>query len=399
MNAALQEPIPVRREVLRARVITDVEAWQSLRPCWDALLEASTDSTPWQSWDYLTSWWANLGTDKQLRIVVVEDDGVPVLVFPLQLGRESMIGLPTRILEPISMMWDVNRPRFALGEFRESAFRCGLEAIWAMRGEWDSLRIEEMPVTDPQSLRLLEFAAERELWFRHVLSSVCPQLRLDQSWDAFLATRGSKMRKNLRAAMRRLESHGPVRLECAQSLEEVHAAFDVMLDLHRRSWKRKKRVGLSLSENFRAFFRAFLLGMARRGRARVLTLYAGDRPVAATIAFLHLDTYFSTEIVHDAAFAPCSPGTLLESMEIRRLMQEQRLRHYDFLGRFLSNKQRWTDTARITHRIYVWQPSLKCRVLEMHYFRAKPLLKRLWRAVFGRSRTTAQSDRFVTRGE
>jgi hypothetical protein len=80
-------------------------------------------------------------------------------------------------------------------------------------------------------------------------------------------------------------------------------------------------------------------------------------------------------------------------------MQEQRLRHYDFLGRFLSNKQRWTDTARITHRIYVWQPSLKCRVLEMHYFRAKPLLKRLWRAVFGRSRTTAQSDRFVTRGE
>jgi CelD/BcsL family acetyltransferase involved in cellulose biosynthesis len=156
-------------------------------------------------------------------------------------------------------------------------------------------------------------------------------------------------------------------------------------------------VGLSLSVQYCEFFRAFLLNRAAKQRACVLTLWAADRPVAATIAFGHLDTYFSTEIVHDAAFARCSPGTLLESFELERLMGERRYRSYDFLGRFLSNKQRWTEQARVTHRLYVFRPTLANFVLDLHYFRVKPRVKRLWRALFGLSRVTAQAMRFMPR--
>ena len=169
------------------------------------------------------------------------------------------------------------------------------------------------------------------------------------------------------------------------------------MGLHRRSWKRRKYVGLSLSVPYREFFRAFLLNMAARQRACVLTLWCADRPVAATIAFVHLDTYFSTEIVHDAAFARCSPGTLLESLELERLMNGNRLRYYDFLGRFLSNKQRWTDQARLTHRLYVFRPTPANWLVDLHYFRAKPAAKRLWRSVFGLSKVTAQAMRFMSR--
>jgi hypothetical protein len=85
-------------------------------------------------------------------------------------------------------------------------------------------------------------------------------------------------------------------------------------------------------------------------------------------------------------------------MELERLMNAPgSLRHYDFLGRFLSNKQRWTDTARITHRIYVFRPRLATALLDLHYFKAKPLVKRAWRAVFGLSKGTAQALRFISR--
>lgn len=382
---------------LTSRIVTDIRGWDALRPWWDALLAASPDSTPWQSWDYLRCWWLNLGADKELRIVVVERAGVPVQIFPLQLVREAMIGVPTRILEPISMLWDVNRPRLALGALDVPALQLGLETIRGLRHEWDALRIEELPLEDPQAQELHAFAARSGFWFRSVLSSVCPHLRLEQPWSQFLAARGPRLKKNLRLARNRLEAHGPVRLEVHEAPAEVARAFDLALHLHRRSWKRKKRVGLSLSVPYREFFRAFLLNMAGRGQARVLILKAGDRAVAATIAFLHGDTYFSTEIVHDAEFARCSPGTLLEALELERLMSAGELRHYDFLGRFLSNKQRWTDTARVTHRIYVFRPGLANRLLDLHYFQAKPAVKRLWRAVFGLSRATAQAARFMPR--
>ena len=382
---------------LSVRIVTDVRGWEALQPWWDTLLEASTDSTPWQTWDYLSCWWRNLGGDKLLRIIVVESAGVPVMIFPLQVARETMIGVPTRIIEPITMMWDVNRPRFALGAPDMQVFRLGLDAVWGIRDEWEAIRIEELPLSDPQAQELKALARRRGLWFREVLSSVCPHLSLEQSWDAFLRTRGTRLRKNLRASLRKLEAAGTVRLEVSETPDDVVRAFDVAMRLHRKSWKRRKHVGLSQSVQYCEFFRAFLLNRAAKGCAYVLTLWAADRPVAATIAFGHLDMYFSTEIVHDAAFARCSPGTLLESFELERLMRARRFRSYDFLGRFLSNKQRWTETARITHRLYVWRPTLPNFVLDLHYFRVKPAVKRLWRAVFGLSRETAQAMRFVPR--
>lgn len=395
--AAAEHERPGAAGELRTRVISDVQSWEALRGCWDDLLVASCDSTPWQSWDYLSSWWRHLGAGKQLRVIVVESARVPVLIFPLQLAREWMIGVPTRILEPISMLWDVNRPRFAIGAHDPAAYARGLQAIWELRHEWDVLRIEELPIDDPQAQDLQHFAAGHGLWFRHVLSSVVPYLSLEQPWEQFLQTRGRRLRKNLRAARRRLESFGPVSLEIAETPEDIRRAYGLMLELHRHSWKRRKRVGLSHSEAYRAFFSDFLSAMARKGQARILTLRAGAQPVAATLAFTHLDTYFSTEIVHHAAFAKCSPGTLLEAMELEHLMSERAFRQYDFLGRFLNNKQRWTEQARITHRIYVFQPGLKTRLLDFHYFRAKPFVKRLWRAMFGPGRATAQAIAFLQR--
>jgi|ADGO01.1.fsa_nt_gi hypothetical protein len=231
---------------LATRWVTDVDGWQALREIWDELLLASTDSTPWQSWDYLTNWWRHLGKGKELRILVVSRREQPVMIFPLQLTRELMIGIPTRMLEPISMLWDVNRPRFALGPFDEEAYRVGLRAISALP-DWDCLRVEELPISDPQAQAMREFAEREGLWFRNVLSSICPHLSLEQTWAQFLQGRGSKLRKNLRAARRRLEALGPVTFHVATTVADIDRGLQTMLDLHRRSWKRRKRVGLSLS--------------------------------------------------------------------------------------------------------------------------------------------------------
>jgi CelD/BcsL family acetyltransferase involved in cellulose biosynthesis len=384
-------------KIIKTRIVKTVAEWEPLRGVWDPLLCASHDSTPWQSWDYLTNWWKNLGKDKALRIVVVERDGVPVMIFPLQLGPELMIGIRTRILEPISMLWDVNRPRFAIGAPDEEAFRAGLAAILSFKQEWDTVRVEELPIDDPQAQALENFARQNGFKFRYAQSSVVPFIKIDSSYDDFMKSRGSKMKKNLRASLRKLEGIAPVTMTSHETPEDVSAAYQVTLDLHAKSWKRKKKVGLSMSKEFEAFFRGFLAGMAGRGQTRILVLRAGGKPVASTIAFMHMDTYFSTEIVHDAAFAACSPGTLLESMELENVMKERRYGNYDFLGRFLSNKQRWTDQARITHRIYIFRPSLKNWLLDLHYFRAKPLLKRVWRKAFGLSKVTSQAMRFMKR--
>lgn len=379
------EALTTSDDSFTCRVLTDPAAFEQLKPCWDALLRASDEHTPWQSWDYLSHWWRHMSRGKHLRIYVVERRATPCLILPLQVStRFQMLGLPVRMLEPIGMIMYVNRPRLAIGPADPAAYRCALEQVWSMRGDWHLIRLDEKPLNDPEVTLLRQFAREHGLLYRDIFSHVCPYLDLRQSWSSYLQSRGSKMRKNLRAARRRLERIGAVRVQSFESPAEVDGACEIVLQLHRNSWKRWKRIEHGHSPGYQQFFRAWLASMVSRARARILVLFCADRPVAATVAILDRETYYSAQIVHDRAFSACSPGTLLESIELEELMTAQRFGIYDFLGAFLRNKLRWTGTATPTALVFVMQRCWRNRVIDAYYFHAKPRVKQLLRKLFNR---------------
>jgi len=361
---------------LRCRVIEQPDDWATLRDCWDRLLHESPNWTPWQSWDFLSGWWRHLAETSRLRVFVVERDGAPCMVLPLQLAKWPWLpGVPIYMLEPIGMIMDVNRPRFALGRPDPAAFHCALEEIWRRHREWHFIRLDEKADGDDEVALLRRFAGERGLLFRQSFSHVCPYLDLRQPWETYLQSRGRRLRKNLRACLRRLERYGSVGVRMYSSPDEIADGLDVVIELHKRSWKHKKQVEHSESVAYQAFYREFLLARAAWGGARILALCCDDRPVAATVALLDGTAYYSAQIVHDAAYAACSPGTLLEGFELEGLMNEGRYETYDFLGSFLNNKLRWTSTALPTNHVFVMRNNAKNVLIDNYYFRFKPFIK------------------------
>jgi CelD/BcsL family acetyltransferase involved in cellulose biosynthesis len=279
------------------------------------------------------------------------------------------------ILEPIGSIMDVNRPRIALGAWDEAAYECAFEAIWSIRDQWHTIRIDEKLEQDPEVVLLRRFAERHALVLRQAFSHLCPYLNLKQDWETFLASRGSKMRKNLRAGFRKLEAMGAVTLELLQSPAEIAMGYGVVLKLHANSWKRKKKVEHSHGDDYRSFYAGWLQSMARQNQARILVLRCSGNPVAATVAFTDAQTYYSAQIVHDSRYAACSPGTLLEARELECLMQEQRFENYDLLGSFLNNKMRWTETALSTTYVFVFRPALRTKLFDTYYFKLKPRIR------------------------
>jgi CelD/BcsL family acetyltransferase involved in cellulose biosynthesis len=366
---------PPQDGALSCRVVTDLWEWADLKLVWDRLLEASPEHNPWQSYAFLTEWWRHLSGDMPLRIFVVERAGSPCLILPMQIAKWNGIpGLAVRLLEPIGSIMDVNQPRLGLGRFDEAAYRCALDTIWG-RDDWHVIRVDEKPWNDPEMALLRDYGLEHGGIFRQVFSHLVPYLDLRQSWQAFLAAKSQKFRKNLKTARRRLEQRGAVVLRTYESQAEVVQAFDIVLALHERSWKRKRGVEHSRSERYPEFYASWVSHMAEIGQCRILVLYCGERPVAATVAFTDGDTYYSAQIAHDAEFAACSPGTLLEALEIEQLMNEGRYRTYDMLGSFLNNKMRWTDTAMKSAQVLVLRRSLRTFVMDAYFFLIKPYLR------------------------
>jgi CelD/BcsL family acetyltransferase involved in cellulose biosynthesis len=370
--------------VLTCRVVKDLRGWADLRRSWDRLLEASPDHTPWQSYAFLSLWWRYLSGDYALRIFVVERGGVPCLVLPMQISWwKRLPGLPVRLLEPIGMVMDVNRPRLGLGPLDGDAYRCAFDAIWSLGNDWHVVRVDEKPWDDREMALLRDYGLEHGCVFRQSFSHLVPYLDVRQPWPAYLRGRSQKLRKNLKASRRKLEQRGTVALERHDTEACVHEAFQTVLELHGRSWKREKRVEHSRSEGYSEFFGDWVRHMASLGRCRILVLRCGETPVAATVAFLDGDTYYSVQIVHDAEFAACSPGTLLEALEIEGLMNEGRFAKYEMMGSFLSNKLRWTDTATRSSHVLVLRRRVRTLAMDAFYFFIKPYLRpflvSLWR--------------------
>lgn len=362
---------------LNCRLINDVSQWRQLEKHWNHLLDATPQATPWQSWECLSGWWHYLSGDRQLRIYVVETGNVPQMILPLQIGSARLLGRNVRMLEPIGMPDDINRPRLCIGKPDNDALQCALDTIWQQREDWDAIRLDEACADAPETEAISQFAANRGQIFRIQPLHPCPYLSLEQDWQAYLGTRSRRLARNLRASRRRLEARGTIHLDKAETPEAVYQAFDVLLDIQSRSWKHAQGVGLSASADYRSYIRHFIGQLSHKGAARVLILYCGDKPVAGTIAVMERDKYYSAQIVHDQDYDHASPGTLLEAMELEELMQEKRLKLYDFLGAALNNKSRWTDDALSTCRVLMLRNTPANRFMDAYLFGFKPMVRRL----------------------
>ena len=366
-------------------IIRDFAGLKPYEQAWRELHRATPGATPWQEWDWFESWWSAMGGHTELCVSVVKQGNQPVFILPLQLRRRRMMGVPVRLLEPVGMPDEINRPVPGLGEFHEGRLQAVLGAVRSASNDrrranapaWDLLWLDEVEHDHPGIDVVLGWARGNGLvagiWPLHP----CPYLDLEQEWPDYLAGRGRHLARNLCAARRRLEARGVIRVEIAVSPEEIDAAYDVFLGVHARSWKAGAGLGFNQGSAYRAYYREFLGRLSRDGRARILTLYAGETPVAAAIAVTDSDTYYGAQIAHDERYAECSPGTLLEALELEGLMQERRYRTYDFFGAALTNKRRWTGEARQTARLLVFNKTPRAWALGQYFVRVKPGLQRL----------------------
>lgn len=362
---------------LTATVYRDTADIAALRADWLRLAAEAPSLTPWQQWEFATSWWPTVGAhpepplQRELRIVVVRNAcGAMLLLLPLQLSRRGRFGM--RWLEPLGMPDDIHRPRLGLGALNPQAYACALRAIDSRRGEWDGLRIDEKSSGDAELALLCEPVRALGWRERRAPFHPCPYLTIDRGWTEYLAGRSHKLRKNLGSGRRKLQAQGELRLRCYRSPEQIQEAVELLVRITARSWKAEARIGLCASERYRDYFRDFAARMARSGCARAYGLFAGERPVAATLAFIRGHTYYSTQIAHDREFDACSPGTILESLEMQALHEERAFEVFDFLGAALANKRRWTDTMHQTQRILWLGNSLRARIFDALYFTLKP---------------------------
>jgi CelD/BcsL family acetyltransferase involved in cellulose biosynthesis len=338
---------------LAVTVVNHPRQWLSLRGVWDELLRATPGYTLFQSFDYLWTWWRHFGTFSDLRILVITEGDEVIGVAPLALDIKRSMGLMVRSMGFIGAPWQVDRAQFLFGNEFDACIGAVFDWLAANKDSWDVCGFYEQIAETPAAKAITGGFRGLGCVVSESDQHPCPYIEIRGEFDAYLATRSRKLRQNLRRSKRQLEDHGEVGVEIVSQWPSLDQAIDRFVSLERRSWKRAGNLGVGRNQADDGFYRRLAQSYGAAGDFQMRFLKVGERDVAATFGICFDAVFYSLMIVHDQSFDRCSPGTLLEALELEECFL-QGLREYDMLGGYVNNKLRWTSSVRSTvHQHFV----------------------------------------------
>lgn len=141
-------------------------------------------------------------------------------------------------------------------------------------------------------------------------------LRLAEQPRPFLAREADRKRsgstaKKLRQDWNKLSAQGAVDIANERNADDVRAAFEIFLDMERKSWKGANRTALLSDDDDADFARRLIGNLAAVRNASVALLRLDGNAVAAQVLLYCGTMAYTWKIAYDAAFSKFSPGALL----------------------------------------------------------------------------------------
>ena len=336
------------RGALVATLESDVERVAALAPAWRALLRpGQVFLTP----EWVLTWW-RWAADGAAPLAAVVRDAAGALVGLLPMARRGR-ALALVGADDGGDHLDV----VAAAGVEDAVADACLDALLAPAApRWRTLRLRH--VAQDGALRRAVRRRRFALPYREGHATVCPFVRVEGSFDAYLARFRAKQRGNLRRQVRAWRDDPTVRRRVVTAPDEAVAAVDAVLDLHGRRFDARGRRSAFSGARVRAFHRALAPAMAAAGMLSVVLLEQGGRPVAAQYGFVHAGTRYHFQGGFDPAVASRSPGTSLTTWILEEDVFGAGLAEYDLLDGDEAYKETFATGSRRLFDLVVHRPSV-----------------------------------------
>jgi CelD/BcsL family acetyltransferase involved in cellulose biosynthesis len=283
---------------LRTLIVERPEQLEPHLEAWDALAAAA--GRPFCAPAWMLAWWREgRSGDARLRVVLALDaDGTLVGVGPF--FAQVAFGLAEYRLLGAGFSHRIG-PLAAAGREREAATAIAA-ALAAATPAPASVVFEGIDASDPWPELFADGWPGRRPRVRTDVEMDSPSIALDADYDAWMARRERKFRKEARRVARRLEEEG-----VARRLATDEPAVEVLLRLHYARWE--ERGGSNVGEEARRVIAGALRAFDDDARMAIALLEGPDGPVAADLVLRAGDAVGFWGGGFDPAWSKHAPGT------------------------------------------------------------------------------------------
>lgn len=311
--------------MLQTRVVSGPDWAAELQVPWQQLASQSASATPFQTWEWHSTWWKHYGGGKRPYVLIVEEGDDLVGLYPLVRTRgpwsvlRAMGSGPADYLHPLVRTGFEERVGAEIADYLKRGKHASLIDLHQVR--------EDKPGHDV-------FGAD----LPPLEQATCLVLDLPEGYEAYLGILSKSLRYDVRKLDKALftEKRAEIRSVDRDGISE---GLQVLFEQHQKRWRKRGLPGVFFgrAKRFQEEWAPLALD---RGWLWLSTLHLENNPVGAIYAMRFGDCCYYYQAGFDPAASSISPGTLLVANTIKRAISEGCIR-FDFLRGDEPYKRRW----------------------------------------------------------
>lgn len=302
------------------------QAFEELKPEWNALLERSAYNSIFSTWEWQSNWWAAYEPGELWIITARTDD-------------DRLVGLATwfietndageRIVRGVGCVDVTDYVDIVIDAgCTEPVYNFLAEFLAENREKYDRINLCNLPEPSPTHQRFPGFLEKFGFETAVELQEVCPVIELPDEWNDYLSSLSKKHRHELRRKMRRAHGQGSVDWYIVDETHDIDEQLNLFLKLMADSDPEKAE--FLEDKNNLDFFHKVMPVMFECGWLSLNFLTVDGNPAAA---YLNFD-YHGRILVYNSGlsqdYGAISPGIVLLGHNIRYAI-ENGYQHFDFL--------------------------------------------------------------------
>ncbi len=298
-NGQTEKKQLTREDNLSTKVVYDVDTLEAMEETWRELAEAG-NAHPFQSFDWIKTWWDFFGDNNELYIILVWKDSTLVGLAPLY--KETF---------NLSLVSDYRKIRFiggrlphqvakgfffnyspadyldfiALPGYEDIVVSAVVNHLAENRNEYEEVELDELSENGVAGSVLTRALGAQEWEYDIEEKEVCPKLIVENDWEDYLMDLHRKTRYKLRYGKRAFTEKDKLKF-IREDENKIEDQLDRFINLHQKRWHRLGCAGIFADDRFADFFKQ--VALAQHEKDRLWLAQAEDKKgnlVAANVAF------------------------------------------------------------------------------------------------------------------
>ena len=321
--------------------ITTEKEFFAAREEWKELFLRCPSATPFQSPEWLMSWWKFFG-GSTLKAVEIRDNAklagvAPLFIYNAECDCRRLCFIGSGISDYLDCLF---------GEpYREACVKTVMEYLGRIAGEWDECDFQELRAGSP----FLQVSIPSRFKTAIEPMSVCPYLEKRTDDETMRSIIPKKLRKNVEHALRELQKTGGCTFRIADrtSLQE---SLDHLYRLHELRWTGRNEPGVLPSGKLREFHNETAVQLLDAGLLNLYTLRHDEKVIAVYYVLVHGKRAFFYLAGFDPEMEQYSPGTTALYCAVEDTMKKG-ITQFDFMRGAETYKYLWGARDSMNFRL------------------------------------------------